>query len=349
MKTKTARKKKQLPPELAKVLERLLKEPWGPNFRHRPFNLDDDVWGSSPEEFTSPDWELLQLDVERYDQSGCEDLADETRERVRWIKACEKGDEKAIRDVIGKFDDDPTILDKFAVAAWSSDAVVRHLHYKLERYLALMSALAKAGRGEAGRNMARYALRTTACISELVTTKPEQFGSVAEKELRWPVLLSPNPILSQPVPNWKRLGLGENYPFKLHPDKRLNVTDAAGKVALKLWFYVYRMRERTLEVLNQHGLAVANLKPEGVKEPLHIQAAHLPEFTCESTVVAKWFTVAQAALISAYPDRNDPTKLNTEIPQLNAIVEAARDRATKGRWRGRIWSGLRKSFTGFPG
>ena len=315
-----------------------------PNFRYRPFNLDADVWGSSPEEFTSPDWELLQLDVERYDQSGILEWADETQQQVDWIKLCEKGDEKAIKDVIGKFDDDPSVFDKIAVAAWSSDDVVRHLHDKLERYLALMAALAKAGREEAGRNMARYALRATACASELVATNPEQFRSVAEKELRWPVLHSPNPIMSQADPDWERLGLGAGFPFRLHADSRLNVTDAAGEAALKLWFYVHRLRENTLEVLQRHNLTVADLKPEGDEEPLHMQAARLPQFAPESTVVRNWFAVARAALVSAYPDRKDAAQLNTKIPQLNAIVEAARDRATHGRWRSRIWERLEKKF-----
>ena len=341
-------KKNRIPAEYERLAAELIhlaqtakKEP---DFRYRLFNLDHDVLESSSEDYPSPDWELLQLDISRYVRRGYDQWAKEARERVRWIKSYEAGDEKAIWELIGKFDDDPSLLEKVADAVWFSDDMVRHLHCKIKRYMSLMAALAKAGRGEAGRNMARYALRATDCTRELVTTKPEQFKAVAEQELRWPVLRSPNPVMSQADPDWERLGLGADFPFKLSPDKRLDVTDAAGQVALKLWFYVHRLRESTLEVLQKHKLTVADLKPEGNKVDLHIQAAHLPDFAPESMVVQKWFAAAQAALISAYPDPNDPAKLNTGIPELNAIVKGDRDRATKGRLRHRISERLEKKF-----
>ena len=346
MKTKKDRIRADHKPPAAELIHIALPAKNQSNYWYRSFSLDRDLGGRNPDEFVklSSVFELIEDPSRRSDQSGLLEGAINYQNKADGTKSCGKGDEISIWEFIEEFNDDPSSFDKVADVVRYSDDVVRYLHYKLEHYLVLMTALAKAGRGEAGRNMARYALRATDCIRELVKTNPEQFRAVAELELRWPVLRSPNPVMSQTDPDWERLGLGAVFPFRLHADKRLNVTDAAGQVAVKLWFYVYFLRKNTLQVLHQHSLTVADLKPECNKVYLYIQAARLPDFAPESMVVQKWFAAAQAALISAYPDPNDPAKLNTEIPQLNAMVKGDRDRATKGRLRHRISERLEKKF-----
>ena len=67
-------KKNRIPAEYERLAAELIhlaqtakKEP---DFRYRLFNLDHDVLESSSEDYPSPDWELLQLDISRYVRRG---------------------------------------------------------------------------------------------------------------------------------------------------------------------------------------------------------------------------------------------------------------------------------------
>jgi hypothetical protein len=79
------------------------------------------------------------------------------------------------------------------------------------------------------------------------------------------------------------------------------------------------------------------------------QAALLPDWSADRSVVERWWFVAKQCLIEAYPSPVSPDQLDDQVPALAAIVTSPKDRPFPGRSRNRILDSLRSKFYSFAG
>jgi len=215
---------------------------------------------------------------------------------------------------------------------------------KHSEYLAI---LAERGNEEAVRLLAKISIATTTSLNELAIENPQALKSVAARNLQWPILSSSFPAL-QIEPDWQELGLGSTLPLELDPGRqrkrRFNINTPAGKIAYQLLLYVCDLR--TNAQLHQKRIKGRTSSFDELPG-YHSDAAELTAFSADS--VWKWWDVALACLIDAFPNRTNPAQLDETVPVLNQLVTAKAHRKSAGTIRSRIIEKIQESFYSIAG
>jgi len=116
--------------------------------------------------------------------------------------------------------------------------------------------------------------------------------------------------------------------------------DAMERAALELEFRAKRGRPK--QVPTPIPISVPSMAIEE-------EAALLPDFTADRSIVERWWSVAKRCLIEAYPSSQSPADLDEMSPALAGIVRSPVDKASPSRSRNRILDSLKSKFYSFAG
>jgi len=236
-------------------------------------------------------------------------------------------------------------------AARDREVILRLLCEKVIKYLQHIAWLAEAKDNPiAAQELARIAFAASRSLHGIVTKHPELLEAVANEEFNWPMLVSPYPNFCQPEPDWKRLGLGQGFPFKLSAKSRFNVSDKLGRLAWRLWHYVWYLRNHSQSAReNLKELTTANYPHARPSFATYLKASELGEFAGESVVVRAWFEVAQTCLIEVCHKPESPTILDETHPVFAGVVKAKSKTRSPGRLRSKIIEEIEEKFYWFAG
>lgn len=162
----------------------------------------------------------------------------------------------------------------------------------------------REGDGHALWAFARMVCRAAEELSRITAAKPENLKPVARHLLRWPLMRSRNPRLSDPRQWLKDIGLGTGRPIVSDEVSKWKL-DAAAEAAMDLIDYMTKTFALTPPLTREH-------------------AAH-------------WWPIAKAALLNTY---QDPVR----VPELAAMVTAPTRKLSPGRKREAILSTIRARF-----
>jgi hypothetical protein len=165
--------------------------------------------------------------------------------------------------------------------------------------------------------------RSVSRLTELVKNKPELLRRPARKSLKWPVMKSRHPLLSD---NHEailaELNLGYDLPFYFDNQSKWQF-DEFGKIAASLLLRVWRARKENRGLFD-YGLVGR-------------YADALPEFR-RGPDADKWWKLARAVLLTSYPKPE-------EISEFSDLVTLRR--RTRSRVREKILERIRQRFINF--
>ena len=354
-----------LPPDLSSCFEdqdflRLLKEqllkppdPWQ-GFRHVGLSLDDSF---EPDygEFFGFNHESLETKAGFAELSGQSPYAEEMRKQAKRLREIEKAPDEARERLMIPFYQAEFEVFPEVFFLCQFDAEMRAtLASKTLKYCQHLILLAQDGKMDAIRDLAEIAILATQALNSLnlPESKREALRQVAAGKLSWPVMTSPAPHLESPDVNATDLGIGSSFPINLSKGRRFRIDTPSGKIAWKLWLYVFHLKNDAQAFIDEKNIQLKDLPgPMVGKERLRVahEAVLLPKFTSDSADVEKWWDVAQRCLIAAFPNPTDEKILNENAPLLDTLVTATSHRKTAGKKRSRIINKLRESFYSIAG
>ena len=323
-------------------------------FRYGPFSLRDSFDPNSGD-FWSLNIGELEAQAERIEKSESDLIyADEIRKQVKQLKEVIRHPDEAhrrIKAVLGE--GEFTVFPEAFLLCKAGDVEMLDLLANLSlKYCAHIAFLAAAGNQPAAHHLARLAILATTQLGQLTEKQPNTFKPIAFKELAWPIMKSSHPYLGTPVPNWDELGLGKGYPFKLDPSRRFRLHTPVGKLAWKLWNYVFDLKSSAESFLEWKKIELDPFKQKiSRKKPLTIpeSAVALPTFTGKSEDIDKWWALAELCLVSAFHSYSNPHILNENAPIFANLVAAVGHQRTASTRRARILHKLKEEFYSFAG
>ncbi|MFZ2643544.1 MAG: hypothetical protein WA117_21310, partial [Verrucomicrobiia bacterium] len=205
-----------------------------------------------------------------------------------------------------------------------SKGATQSLAWKAEALLRRLIQLSHEGNERAASCVAQITMTGCAELSRLAKENPKLLHPVARKCWKWPVAMSPHPLLTEDYKSICRsLKLGEDTPFEIHRTARWKL-DEFGKTAVALLVYLWRARSE-------------NRFPATDCGELGKVMDSLPPFSNDSA--PQWWEVAKKILELHCPDL-------VKIPELVALVKARTRNKSPGRTRSYILRKLRERFVG---
>lgn len=206
-----------------------------------------------------------------------------------------------------------------------SKGATQSLAWKAEALLRRLIQLSHKGNERAASCVAQITMTGCAELSRLANKNPKLLHPVARKCWKWPVAMSPHPLLTEDYKSICRsLKLGEDTPFEIDPSARWQL-DEFGKMAFALLVYLWRARSENRVPATDYG-------------ELGKVMDSLPTFNADSA--PQWWEVAEKILERHCPDL-------VKIPELVALVKAPSRRRSPGRMRSYIWRKLEERFVKF--
>ena len=206
-----------------------------------------------------------------------------------------------------------------------SKGATQSLAWKAEALLRRLIQLSHEGNERAASCVAQITMTGCAELSRLAKENPKLLHPVARKCWKWPVAMSPHPLLTEDYKSICRsLKLGEDTPFEIDPSARWQL-DEFGKMASALLIYLWRARSENRVPATDYG-ALGKVMDS------------LPQFGDDSA--PQWWEVAKKVLEIYCPD---PVK----IPELVALVKAPTRKRSPGRTRSYILRKLEERFVKF--
>ena len=184
-------------------------------------------------------------------------------------------------------------------------------------------AAAKQGNEEAASSVAEILLRGVSQLTELAKANPNLLRGAARRSLKWPVLKSRHPYISEEHEKlFGELNLGYDLPFYFDRSSHWKMDDFT-EIALDLLGYVWRSRKENSGLYDYSRVGEL--------------ADSLPEFR-KGTNANKWWELAKAHLLFSYPKPE-------MIPELADLVRLKR--RTPSIVRARILERIEQRFMNF--
>jgi len=222
-------------------------------------------------------------------------------------------------------------------------AVLIRLALSFAHYL---RTAAEKGNPEALKVLAEVAESSTESLMEIAGKNLEAVRRVAKDYIFWPVLRSPHPSLDPPF-SVGELHLGATLFPNMSKSSRFDIQSKMGRLAVRLYVYVRRTRTAALAVTKRKLIDIAQLrKLDPSQRTIEEDAALLPEFGPDISVVGQWAKLAKRCLAESYPHPTMPNEFDENAPSLKQLDTAP---SHQGRKRGKIYHKLEESFFSLAG
>ncbi|MHC1765921.1 MAG: hypothetical protein AB9869_16755 [Verrucomicrobiia bacterium] len=209
-----------------------------------------------------------------------------------------------------------------SVSALDAKNEVQLLACVAERALAALASKSRNGDGDALWHFASSAIMAAEGLSQITRANPKALVPVAQGHVRWPLMTSTHPFVSDKQSLLREIKLGSSYPW-LQLDKYSKwKKDTASAIAFELVKYLDEARQDNLEIVFACG-SVGRMRKV------------LPAFSKETA--EKWWLFAKDALLQSYPEPQN-------VPELASICTTPSRRKSKGRIKEAIVSKIRKRF-----
>jgi len=251
-------------------------------------------------------------------------------------------------EFLGHFEADANIL--FRIASQGQNAARTPALSLLTRLSLLFAAhlrtAAEKGDLEALSALTKVAESSTESLMRIAGKNLEAVRAVAENYIFWPVLKSPHPSLDPDFP-LENLHLGSALFPNMSKYSRFDILSEMGRLSARLYVYVRQTRIKALAVVKQQRVQIEQLK--GIppsQRTIEEDAALLPEFCSNISVVEKWARLAKRCLAESYPHPTSPNEFDENAPSLKQLDTAP---SHQGRKRGKIYHKLEESFFSLAG
>jgi hypothetical protein len=320
--------------------------------RRRLFNLDEKPEYPDHGKYFSLDPDELERRAElmEFQPGGFAD-SEESLQQAAHLRELVENPESTRPPLLEKFyEQEQEIFPEVFYLCQRDEEMLNLLGDKTLKYCRHLALLAKEGNQAAAQWLGRVAILSTNSVGGILGDSSKALDPLIEQQFAWPMMASPHPFLGERRFRLEDLPLGKAFPFRISRSARFDTQTPSGKIAWKLWFYVFELRVRALEFAQERGITLATTprtNAEVVTIPL--AAALLPAFTSDSASVARWWELGKRCLVEAYPSNTDAGELDEAVPALSAIVSAESQKRTARELRGSILNKIEERFYSFAG